>query len=63
MPPLAVVKDFYIPKDVFMGISSCFVLVMIEHFAFYRAEKRFRTSVIIAIAFAAHGADHPVFAE
>ena len=63
MPSLTVIKYFYVPEDIFVGIFTCSVLFVIKHFAFYCTEKGFCTSVVVAIAFTAHTANYPVFLE
>lgn len=63
VPSLTVVKYFYVPEDIFVGIFLCSVLFVIKHFAFYCTEKGFCTSVVVAIAFTAHTANYPMFLE
>jgi hypothetical protein len=63
VPSLAVVKYFYVPKDVPTGFFPGFVFIVIKHFALYGAKKGFRTSIVIAVALAAHAANHLIVLE
>jgi len=59
MPSLAIIINFYIPKDISPGLFTGFVFIMIKHFAFYCNEEGFSTGIVITVALTAHAADLP----
>ena len=63
MPSFTVVKHFYVPKVVLLGLIPCHVAFMVKHLAFYSAEKGLCTGIIITVTFPAHTADHAIFLQ
>ena len=63
MSSLAVIEYLDIPEYVPASFFPCCILLVVQHLAFNSAEKSFRTSVVIAITFSAHTANHSVFPE
>lgn len=60
MDALVVVKDFDVLKDAFLGFGTGRIFVQVDQFIFYDTVKGFNASIIEAVAFTAHAADHGV---
>ena len=55
MPPLPVIKDFYIFGNLLDGFLPCFIASVVNRLVFHRPPEAFHGRIVIAIAPPAHG--------
>lgn len=63
MPPLTVIKNFNVLKDITFCLCPCLILNLIDPLPFEGGKETFRHRVIVAIAWPTHATGDPVVPE
>ena len=63
MPPLAIVENFNVLKNISSGFSSCPIVLTMDSLSFKQGKKTFHHGIIVAIPNSTHAAHDPLVLE